>query len=106
MTVLAAFGALWAITTVGWLIGRFGLLGPGAETVLARLVFFVAAPSLLIATIATTPVGGVFTEAFVPFVASTLAVAAAAVVTARWRWRLSRGEGTVATLCASYVNAG
>jgi malonate transporter and related proteins len=106
VTVLAAFGALWAITTLGWLIGRFGLLGPGAETVLARLVFFVAAPALLVATLATTPVGGVFTEAFIPFVVSTLVVAAAAVLTARWRWRLSRGEGTVATLCASYVNAG
>lgn len=104
--VLAAFGALWAITTVGWLIGRFRLLGPGAETVLARLVFFVAAPSLLVATLATTPVSGVFTEAFVPFVVSTLVVAAGTAVTARWRWRLSRGEGTIATLCASYVNAG
>jgi hypothetical protein len=74
--------------------------------VLARLVFFVAAPALLVATIATTPVGGVFTQAAVPFVVSTVVVAAAAAVTARWRWRLSRGEGTVATLCASYMNAG
>jgi malonate transporter len=74
--------------------------------VLARLVFFVAAPALLVFTLATTPVSGVFTPAFVPFVVSTLVVAATAAVAARWRWRLSRGEGTVATLCASYVNAG
>jgi hypothetical protein len=104
--VLAAFGALWTITAVGWLIGRFGLLGPGAETVLARLVFFVAAPALLLATLATTPVAGVFTPAFVPFVASTLAVVALTAAVARWRWRLARGEGTVATMCASYVNGG
>lgn len=73
---------------------------------LARLVFYVAAPALLVATLATTPVGGVFTAAFVPFAVSTGLVAAGTALAARWRWRLSRGEGTVATLCASYVNAG
>jgi malonate transporter and related proteins len=74
--------------------------------VLARLVFFVAAPALLFATLATTPVAGVFTPAFVPFLASTVIVGLAAAATARWRWRLTRGEGTVATLSASYVNGG
>jgi malonate transporter and related proteins len=88
------------------LIGRYRLLGPGADTVLARLVFFVAAPALLLVTLATTPVSGVFTEAFIPFVASTAIVAAGVAALARWRWRLSRGEGTIATACASYVNAG
>jgi len=91
---------------VGWLVGRFRLLGESAEIVLARLVFFVGAPALLLVTVATTPVSGVFTRAFVPFVTSTLLVAGVTAVVARWRWRLSRGDGTVATLCASYVNAG
>ena len=104
--ILAAFGALWAITAVGWLIGRYRLLGPGSEVVLARLVFFVAAPALLFSTVATTSVTGIFTAAFVPFVASTLVVGLATAGIARWRWRFRRGEGTVATLCASYVNAG
>lgn len=104
--ILAAFAALWVIAAIGWLIGRFRLLGAGAETVLARLVFFVAAPALLFATLATTPVAGVFTAAFVPFVASTVIVALAAAAAARWRWRMARGEGTVATLSASYVNGG
>jgi malonate transporter len=87
-------------------VGRFELLGTGAGTVLARLVFFVATPALLVATLATTPVAGVFTAAFLPFLASTLAVAAGTAALARWRWRLGRGGGTVATMCASYVNAG
>lgn len=104
--ILAAFGALWAITALGWLIGRYRLLGPGSEVVLARLVFFVAAPALLLFTIATTPVTGIFTAAFVPFLGSTLVAALMTIGLARWRWRLGRGEGMVATLCASYVNAG
>ncbi len=103
---MAAFGALWAITALGYLIGRYRLLGPGSEVVLTRLVFFVAAPALLFATISTTPVTGIFTAAFVPFIASTVLVTLATVAIARWRWRLGRGAGTVATLCASYVNAG
>jgi hypothetical protein len=82
------------------------LLGPGSEVVLARLVFFVAAPALLLFTVATTPVTGIFTAAFVPFLGSTLVAALVTVGLARWRWGLGRGDGTVATLCASYVNAG
>lgn len=87
-------------------MGRAGVLGAAAATVLARLVFFVATPALLIATLVTTPISGVFTAAFLPFLASTLIVASATAALARWRWRLDRGEGTVATLCASYANAG
>lgn len=104
--VLSAFGALWAVTAVGWLIGRYRLLGPGADTVLARLVFFVAAPALVLVTVATTPVSGVFTAAFVPFVASTVVVAVGTAALVGWRWRRPRGEAVVASLCASYLNAG
>lgn len=104
--VLAAFGALWAITALGWLVGRFRLLGSGSDVALSRLVFFVAAPALLLFTVSTTPITGIFTPAFVPFLASTLVVALVTIGLARWRWELGRGEGTVATLCASYVNSG
>lgn len=88
------------------MIGRSRLLGEGAETVLARLVFFVAAPALLFATLATTPVARVFTPAFLPFLVSTLVVALAAAAASRWRWKLSLGDATVATLAGSYVNGG
>lgn len=73
---------------------------------LARLVFFVAAPALLLVTLVSTPLAGVVTAAFAPYLASTLLVAAGALAVARWRWRLPRGEAVVATLAASYGNAG
>jgi len=69
-------------------------------------VFFVAAPALLLATLVSTPVAGVFTPAFTAYLASTLLVGAAALAVARWRWRLPRGEAVVATLAAGYGNAG
>jgi predicted permease len=103
--VLLGFGTIWAVTAVGWVLGRFEILGPRAETVLARLVFFVATPALLFETLATSSLSAILSPALVPFVASTAIVAAVAAVLARVVWHSSRGETAVASLAASYVNA-
>ena len=42
--VLAAFVPIWALTVLGYLVGRSGMLGDRAELVLGRLVFHVAMP--------------------------------------------------------------
>ncbi|WP_345540092.1 AEC family transporter [Phytohabitans rumicis] len=102
--VLAGFAAIWAVTLVGYLIGRYGLLGPAGPTVLARLVFFIATPALLFTTLATSSLAEVFTGALAAFVLSTLIVAAAYVALAARR--RPAAEVTVGTLAASYVNAG
>jgi malonate transporter and related proteins len=104
--LLVAFGTIWTVTTVGWVIGRFGLLGPRAELVLARLVFYVAAPALLFATLSTADLADVFTGALAAFAGSTAAVAALYVALARLWWRAPVGETAIGTMCASYVNAG
>lgn len=103
--LLVAFITIWAVTAVGWLIGRYQLLGPQAETVLARLVFFVATPALLFRTLATSSLREIFTPALAAFVVSTVVLATAAVAIARLLWRLPTSESVVAGLCASYVNA-
>jgi hypothetical protein len=102
--VLAGFGAIWAVTAVGWIVGRYRLFGPQAELVLARLVFFVAAPALLFRTLALADPAAVFSPVLLAFVGSTLAVAAVYIGWSRFRKR-SLGETTIGTLCASYVNA-
>jgi hypothetical protein len=104
--VVAAFAAIWAVTAVGWAVSRYGLLGPDAGTVLARLVFFVLTPALLFDTLAPATPADVFTPALAGFVLSTLLVAATAVAVARFVRHRPAGETTVAALCASYVNAG
>ncbi|MCW6010126.1 AEC family transporter [Micromonospora sp. CPCC 205371] len=108
--VLTGFAAIWAVTLVGYLIGRYGLLGPGGTTVLARLVFFIATPALLFTTLATSSLGEVFTGALAAFVLSTVIVAVAyvglAVVVSRRRDESSHGETAVGALASSYVNAG
>ena len=44
--VLEGFAVIGVVIAVGYLLGRFDLLGPGARLVLNRFVFFVAAPAL------------------------------------------------------------
>lgn len=103
--LLAAFGTIWSVAAVGWAIRRYGLLGPGGDIVLARLVFFVATPALLFATLATADLADIFTPALAAFVLSGLAVAGLFVLWARIAWRRPAGETVIGALCASYVNA-
>jgi malonate transporter len=108
--VLAGFAAIWVVTLVGYLIGRYELLGPSGPTVLTRLVFFVAAPALLVTTLARSSPGDVFTGALAAFVLSTVLAAGAylaiTLLVHRARERPDTGTLTVGTLAASYVNAG
>lgn len=45
--LLSAFTPIWALTAVGYAVGRGGLLGERAEDVLGRFVFHVAMPAAL-----------------------------------------------------------
>ncbi|MGJ9372675.1 AEC family transporter [Nesterenkonia sp. CF4.4] len=49
--VLSGFTIIWLIIGVGWIIGRFGVLGPDARVTMSRVAFFVASPCLLFVTI-------------------------------------------------------
>jgi malonate transporter and related proteins len=60
---VSGFIVIWTVTLTGYLIGRCDLLGPHGTTVLARLVFFAAAPTLLIAM---TDRSGLLAMVFVP----------------------------------------
>ncbi|WP_173037379.1 AEC family transporter [Phytohabitans flavus] len=110
--VLAGFAAIWVVTLVGYLIGRFELLGPSGPTVLARLVFFVAAPALLLTTLVRSSPGDIFTGALAAFVLSTVLSAGAYLAITLLVYRHTSKERpdspalTVGTLAASYVNAG
>ncbi|MEJ3748734.1 AEC family transporter [Actinomycetes bacterium KLBMP 9797] len=105
--VLTGFAAIWAVTLVGYLAGRFGLLGPAGPTVLARLVFFLAAPALLFTTLATSALSAVFTGALAAFVLSTALAALAYLLVARFvPPRRDAADTTIGVLAASYVNAG
>jgi hypothetical protein len=104
--VVAALGTMAAIGGAGWLVGRHRLLGVGAERVLARTVFAVATPALLLVTIAGTDLRVLASRTSLTIAGSTAVVALLALTVARGLWRLPAGEATVVTLAASYLNAG
>jgi malonate transporter len=104
--IITGFAVVWVLVLVGYLIGRFGLLDDGGLETLTRLAFFVTAPALLFATLATSAPSGIFTGALAAFVLSTLFVAALYVTIARLMWRRGVAELTVGALASGYVNAG
>jgi predicted permease len=104
--VLGGFAALAAVIAVGWVVGRAGILGTGAEVVLSRLSFFVATPALLFLTLADADPGAVLSAALIGTAGSAVLAALAFVVVAWGRWRLPSAELTTGALATSYVNAG
>ncbi|MEV5818768.1 AEC family transporter [Micromonospora harpali] len=103
--VLTGFAVIGAVIGVGYLVGRLGVLGPGASTVLSRVAFFVAAPALLFDTVAHADLREVFSAALVVTVAGTAVVATVFVLVARLLWRRPAAEATIGALTSSYVNA-
>jgi len=104
--IITGFAVVWVLVLVGYLIGRFGLLDVAGLEVLTRLTFFVTAPALLFATLATSAPSGLFTGALAAFVLSTVVVTTLYVMVARLLWHRGVAELTVGALAAGYVNAG
>ncbi|MBW4041213.1 MAG: AEC family transporter [Acidobacteria bacterium] len=102
--VLEGFGVIGAIVAVGYLLGRFDLLGPGARLVLNRFVFFVAAPCLLFVVIATAHTAVLFSPILPVAAISAIGVAGIYVLIARLAWRRTLGPLTIGALCSGYVN--
>ncbi|SCL52992.1 hypothetical protein GA0070606_2051 [Micromonospora citrea] len=103
--MLTGFAVIATVIAVGYALGRLGVLGPEAATVLSRVAFFVATPALLFQTVARADVPAIVSSALVVTVASTVAVASLYVAVARLRWRRSVAEATIGALASSYVNA-
>ncbi|MFT3715952.1 MAG: AEC family transporter [Gordonia sp. (in: high G+C Gram-positive bacteria)] len=103
--VVSGFTVIFLLVGAGFVLGRTGVLGEQAGTVLARLVFFICTPALMIHALATNDLSVVFS--------STLAIAAAAafsigiVYALIARFVLGRAipETVIGALSSSYVNS-
>lgn len=102
--MLEGFAVVAAVVLVGWVLGRRGTLGGDAQRVLARLVYAVGTPALLVRTLSTTNVTAVLGRPLVVTAAAALACAAVSLLLSRLRRRTVE-EGVVAAFSASYVNA-
>lgn len=104
--VLTSLGTMAAIVVVGWVLGKIRVLGDGAQLVIAKLVFMVATPSLLFATIAEADLQLLLTRTAMATAITTAAVALIAALVLRLVLRRDVGDSTIGALSASYLNAG
>lgn len=112
--LLISFGMLTAATgfvvvgfaiLVGYIIGRFDLLGPHARPVLSRLVFFVLSPALLFVVLSQADVHALFSALLPVSAIAAVVVLLCYTVLAGVVWRRSLGEVVVGALSAGQVNA-
>ena len=106
LAVLSALGTIAVVVAAGWFVGRTGVLGEGAQRVLAATAFTVATPALLIDTLGRADLGLLVSRSAVVTFASTTLVALVAVVVLGLVRRRSSGDVVVGVLASSYVNAG
>ncbi|MFJ3791130.1 AEC family transporter [Kitasatospora sp. NPDC090091] len=103
--LLSGFAPIWALTGIGYLVGRSGLLGPQAEAVLSRFVFHVAMPAALFLMIGRTPLDQFANPSMLAFAAGTaLAVGIGALVAHRFFGR-PPAERAIGGMAAGYVNS-
>ncbi|MDJ1135197.1 AEC family transporter [Streptomyces iconiensis] len=103
--VLTGFAVIATVIGVGYLMGRYGLLGENGREVLTKLAFHIASPALLFETLAGTDLSLLVSAPLVITALCTVAMAGVyTLIGALRRW--PAGEITVGALCASYVNAG
>ncbi|MFD0275683.1 AEC family transporter [Kitasatospora sp. NPDC127111] len=103
--LLSGFAPIWALTGVGYLVGRSGLLGPHAEAVLSRFVFHVAMPAALLLMIGRTPLDRFANPSMLAFAAGTALAVALGVLAAHRFFGRGPAERAIGGMAAGYVNS-
>ncbi|MEY2900535.1 MAG: hypothetical protein RL247_701 [Actinomycetota bacterium] len=103
--VFLGFGIITVVVSIGFSVGRLGILGPHALEVLTKASFFVFSPALLFIVLGDADIRVLFSDLFPVSALAALAalvmylVIALAVKVRGW------GRLTVGGLAASYVNS-
>ncbi|WP_146360614.1 AEC family transporter [Arthrobacter yangruifuii] len=103
--VLTGFAVVWIIILTGYGIGRLGVLGENAQTVLSRLAFFVASPALLLITLSDADLDTVFSFPLLVAALSALVTAGLYVLATRWWLHRPLPELLISGMSSSLVNA-
>jgi malonate transporter and related proteins len=104
-SVLPGFLPIWVIAALGWLAGRYDVLGAGAQSVLGRFAFSFAMPSLLFLTLSRARVSEVADPGVFAFVASLAVVFAVGLLVSRLVFRRRQAEQAIGAMTAAYVNS-
>ncbi|MBO1419850.1 AEC family transporter [Streptomyces sp. FH025] len=103
--LLSGFAPIWALTGIGYLVGRTRLLGPHAETVLNRFVFHVAMPAGLFLLISRTPLGRFANPSMLAFMAGTAVATGLGLLAGHLFFRREPGELAIGAMASGYVNS-
>lgn len=103
--VLIGFAIIAVVILTGYLIARFGLIGPEAHQVLSRLAFFVLSPALLFTVLAEADLHALFSRQLPVAAVSAVVPMAVFLVVALAVWRRKVPEATVGALSSGYLNA-
>lgn len=103
--LLSGFAPIWALTGVGYLVGRSGLLGAQAEAVLSRFVFHVAMPAALFLMIARTPLERFANASMLAFAAGTAFATGLGLLAGRFLFHRNPGELAIGGMASGYVNS-
>ncbi|WP_091529363.1 AEC family transporter [Microlunatus soli] len=104
--VLQGFLTLVIVIGVGFAIAHLKIAGATAQTVLARLAFFVASPALMLTVLAETDVRQIFSANLIASITSVAVSAVLYVLAARFIFRRNASDTVIGTFCSAYVNAG
>ncbi|MGW1230109.1 AEC family transporter [Streptomyces sp. NPDC001478] len=103
--VLSAFTPIWLLTGIGYAVGRGGLLGAQAESVLGRFVFHVAMPAALFTMVSGARPGTFAHPPLVAFGAGTAAVSALGYAVHRRCFGRDRAGAAIGAMSCGYVNS-
>jgi len=103
--VLEGFGIIAIVVLVGWLIGRFGLLGPRGDQVLGRVTFFVLQPPLLFTVLARADVHSLFGTQLPIAAICAAAMFAVFLLFSLVIWKRRLPEAVIGAMAAGYQNA-
>jgi malonate transporter len=108
LQVLIGFAIIGFVILVGFVVGRFRVLGHDpheVQHVLNRIVFFVLSPCLLFTVLAGANVHELFSRVLAVSAISALSVMAVFVVVAKLVWRRQTADTVVGAASSGYVNA-
>jgi predicted permease len=104
--VIDGYVVIFLQILAGVVVGVLGVLGPGADRMLNRLVFTVLTPCLLYTVTFRADLSSVLSSGALVAVLSAAAAMATFAVTARLWWGRPLGSATIPALASGYTNAG